>query len=350
MSHKVGDSEVAAVDMFCGVGGLTYGLQRSGVRVVAGYDIDPDCEYPFSYNTGVPFHRRDVNTVTSEELAPLLGVARFSLLAGCAPCQPFSTYSRTRTSEDGRWSLVKGFLKHVTSLAPDVVTMENVPQFTRHPVFSNAVRTLERHGYSVTWSIVDCVAYSVPQTRQRLVLLASRHGPIQLLPPRISRPRTVRDVLQKLPPIAAGGGSIRDPLHRACSLSELNMRRIKASNPGGSWRDWRTDLRAECHRRARGATFPSVYARMEWDAPAPTMTTQYFGFGNGRFGHPEQDRAISLREGALLQTFPATYRFEPPGIKSSAARIGKLIGNAVPPTLAKQIGASIREHLRRVAC
>ena len=148
-----------------------------------------------------------------------------------------------------------------------------------------------------------------------------------------------------MPPIDAGGESGTDALHRSCRLSPLNVQRIRASNPGGTWRDWDEVLIAKCHRKPGGRTYPSVYGRMEWDHPSPTMTTQYYGFGNGRFGHPEQDRAMSLREGAILQSFSERYRFVRPGEPISAKTIGRLVGNAVPVNLGHAIGSSLVRHV-----
>jgi DNA (cytosine-5)-methyltransferase 1 len=157
---------------------------------------------------------------------------------------------------------------------------------------------------------------------------------------------TVRHAIAHLPMLDAGETS-EDRLHRASRLSPLNQQRIRASKPGGCWRDWPTELVAECHRTEMGKNYPSVYGRMEWDAPAPTITTQFFGYGNGRFGHPEQDRAISLREGALLQTFPQDYEFIPHDHPVVFSQVGKMIGNAVPVRLGKAIGLSIRKHLQQ---
>lgn len=338
-------SLVAGVDLFCGIGGLTYGLRAAGIEIKAGYDLDPDCEFPYARNNRAPFYCRDVASLQGAELKRHLAGAKYTVLAGCAPCQPFSTYSRTREGEDGRWGLVRDFVRLVDEVRPHVVTMENVPQLQHHEVFADAVSTLRRLGYEVWWSVVDCVDFGVPQTRRRLVLLASLLGLLTLEPPEPVRNCTVRDAIGRLPPVNAGGASERDPLHRACLLSPTNMARMKKSVPGGSWRDWSPKLRAACHRRSSGATFPSVYARMEWDSPGPTITTQYFGFGNGRFGHPEQHRALTLREGAILQTFPKTYVIEPPKTRISAQRIGRLIGNAVPPALALHVGKAIVKHL-----
>lgn len=151
--------------------------------------------------------------------------------------------------------------------------------------------------------------------------------------------------MSRLAPLAAGDVSLDDPLHRTSELSPLNLRRIRHSRPGGTWRDWPRELVAQCHKIKNGKTYPSVYGRMEWDQPSPTITTQFFGFGNGRFGHPEQDRAISLREGAILQSFPKDYRFVEPGGDYRFKTIGRLIGNAVPVRLGQVVGETVRRHL-----
>ncbi len=159
--------------------------------------------------------------------------------------------------------------------------------------------------------------------------------------------KTVKTAIGHLGPIKAGSSSKKDRLHRSAGLSRLNHERIKKSVPGGSWRDWDETLRADCHRKESGDTYSSVYARMEWNKPSPTITTQFFSFGTGRFGHPEQDRAISIREGALLQTFPLKYKFSPPTSHLDLRRAGKHIGNAVPVRLGKIIGKSIIKHFEK---
>ena len=156
---------------------------------------------------------------------------------------------------------------------------------------------------------------------------------------------TVRGAISHLRPLRAGESDPDDPLHSACKLSDLNLKRIRASIPGGTWRDWNPALVARCHRRNSGETYPGVYGRMKWDAPAPTITTQSFGYGNGRFGHPEQDRAITLREAAILQTFPDTYRFLPEKGKIRYSVLGRLIGNAVPVRIGEAVAQSLFAHL-----
>jgi DNA (cytosine-5)-methyltransferase 1 len=186
----------------------------------------------------------------------------------------------------------------------------------------------------------------VPQQRRRLVLLASKLGPIALARPKRRKPKTVKQAIGKLPRLAAGEISKTDPLHQSCELSELNLRRIRASKPGGTWRDWDESLVAPCHKRESGKSYPGVYGRMVWNEPAPTMTTQYFAFGSGRFGHPSQSRGISLREGAILQSFPRSYKFVAQGKPIFRKTIGRLVGNAVPVKLAEAIGTTILMHAR----
>lgn len=333
-----------AIDLFCGAGGLAYGLKSAGLQVVAGVDLDPACKFPLERNTGASFKKRDVTDLTSEELVEWFGDAPRRVLAGCAPCQPFSTYSQSRKSADDRWMLLRQFKRLALDIKPDVVTMENVAGLAKQEIWTEFTSALESVGYKVWAREVNCVEYGVPQSRKRLVMLASLLGPIEL---EKAEPgdTDVWSAIGHLAKIPAGTAAIDDPLHSASVLSDLNMTRIQASRPGGTWRDWPEDLRAACHRRPTGKTYPSVYGRMEWKKPSPTITTQCYGFGNGRFGHPEQDRAITLREAAILQSFPDEYQFLKPGEVVSFTRLGTLIGNAVPPKLGEAIGRSIQHHL-----
>lgn len=340
--------KVKVVDLFCGAGGLAFGLKSVGFQIVAGVDLDPACRHPFEANCGGSFTEKSVSDVTVKELDGWFHGADVRVLAGCAPCQPFSTYSQSRKSSDDRWTLLREFKRLATRVRPEIVTMENVPGLAMQPIWMEFVRSLRRAGYRVSWSEVDCTDYGIPQSRRRLVLLASRLGKISLVAPSPSEPKTVSQTIKALPKLAPGQASKTDPLHVAASLSPLNARRIRASKPGGTWRDWPADLRADCHVRDSGKTYPSVYGRMEWGKPAPTMTTQCYGFGNGRFGHPEQDRAISLREAALLQSFPPEYEFLDVDEKVSFSKLGTLIGNAVPPKLGEAIGKSIAAHMAKM--
>ena len=346
---KKAASIVRAVDLFCGAGGLTHGLEQSGIEVGLGIDIDPACEYPYTSNNNVSFRMESVENVCVRDLDFAFANAPIKLLAGCAPCQPFSTYNQGSSHHsDERWNLLQQFSRLVIETQPDLVTMENVPRLKAENVFSDFVEVLSSGDFYVSFSVVNCADYGVPQQRRRLVLLASRLGPITIIGPTTPEGRrlTVRDAIGDLPRLSAGEACESDRLHQACQLSTLNLQRIRASRPGGTWREWENALRAECHTRSTGKTYPSVYGRMRWDEPAPTVTTQYYGFGNGRFGHPEQDRAISLREGAILQGFPEDYGFVADDAPIYKKRIGRLIGNAVPVGLGKAIGQTITGHVQ----
>jgi DNA (cytosine-5)-methyltransferase 1 len=347
-------TKIVGVDLFCGVGGLTHGLRKAGIRINAGYDIDPACAWPFEANNGrAKFRKEDVTELTGAQIKAELNISdgEISLLAGCAPCQPFSSYSLNKTDKgDKRWSMLEHFGRLVQETKPALVTMENVPQVRKHPVFDRFVQILRDSKYHVSVNVVHCEQYGIPQARTRLVLLASRLGPISLRPHDLKQDaiRTVRETIGDMLPLDAGYVSEEDPIHRSSELNAINLQRIRASVPGGSWKDWAPGLQAACHQEESGKTFPSVYGRMEWDKPSPTITTQFFGFGNGRFGHPEQDRAISLREGALLQTFPADYKFVKAGEPVAMKTVGRLIGNAVPVRLGEIIGQSLLRHIAAI--
>lgn len=342
------------MDLFCGAGGLTHGLLDAGVKVVAGVDFDRSCKFPYEANhPGITFHGADVAKLDAETVRAWFGNATVRVLAGCAPCQPFSTYAlRYQKKEpvegDKRWRLLDEFGRLVEELMPEIVAMENVPSVTKHPPFRNFEARLKKLGYTVWYNDnVDCAKYGLPQRRHRTVLLASLHGEIKLRSPREPEVRTVEDAIRGLPILRHGGTDKKDRLHTAPRLSELNYERIRHSIPGGTWRDWPKHLVAECHKKKTGKTYSGVYGRMAYDEPAPTLTTQFYGFGNGRFGHPIQDRAISLREGALLQGFPRSYQFVPEGAKIEFRTLGRMIGNAVPVDLGRVIGESILEHVAR---
>lgn len=338
---------IKCIDLFCGVGGLTHGLRRGGIDVVAGIDIDPTCRFPYEANNDSMFIERDVTEISAAEIGRLLQGADVRMLAGCAPCQPFSTYTRGGIGKSRDWPLLYKFGRLIGEVRPDLVTMENVPGIIRHKVFRAFVQELDSLGYRTTvMEKAFCPDYGIPQVRKRLILVSSLHGEIPPLQPTHDRSnyRTVFDTIGCLEPIAAGESSTSDPLHASSRLSEINLRRIRASRPGGTWRDWPPDLIAECHRRSSGTTYPSVYGRMRWDEPSPTITTECHGYGNGRFGHPEQDRAISLREAAMLQAFPKHYHFVPPGEPIRFGPLGRLIGNAVPVRLGEVIAEAFIRH------
>jgi DNA (cytosine-5)-methyltransferase 1 len=352
------------VDLFCGVGGLTHGLRLAGLNVVAGIDLDQSCRYAYEHNNGnARFITADVSTLHPAKVAELFPVDCVRVLVGCAPCQPFSKYTkRYRKGEqnggrehdewqrDNKWRLLYSFASIVAYILPNIVSMENVPELANEKVFADFHATLVRLGYNVSYSMVYCPEYGVPQNRRRLVLLASRFSGIKFIEPLFNEDNypTVKGSIGGLSHIAAGTQNQEDIMHSASRLSAINIRRIRNSVPGGTWRDWDDDLKLKCHKKQSGKTYMSIYGRMCWDTPSPTITTQFYGYGNGRFGHPEQDRALTLREGALLQSFPPYYEFVDPDQEFNRREIGTHIGNAVPVELGRAIGVSIQNHIAEV--
>ena len=344
---------IEVVDLFCGIGGLSYGLKSQGLKIKAGYDLDYTCRFAYHHNNDAEFRYEDIRKVTAEEINNTYSKGAIRVLAGCAPCQPFSSYAfKNKKKDPNKYSLLDEFGRLVEEVQPDIVTMENVPQilkFKLEHVFQRFVDTLERNNYNVSYKVVFCPDYGIPQTRKRLVLLASKKGKIELIPPTHSPENyvSVKDAIGGLPAIKAGERDPKDALHKARALTPKNLQRIQATPINGSWKDWPKELQLKCHKKDSGKTFGSVYGRMDWNKPAPTMTTQCTGLGNGRFGHPEQDRAISLREAALIQTFPKNYQFFMDEKSVSTTLASRYIGNAVPPKLGEIIGMSIKKFLNQ---
>ena len=335
---------IHAVDLFCGAGGLTKGFELAGIKTQLGVDIDSACEYPYSTNNDSQFVLKSVSDLTGKQIESAFAGSDYSLLAGCAPCQPFSSYSQGRP-KDARWGLINQFKRLILESQPDIVSMENVPRLKNTSIFKNFVNTLGQNGYHVNYEVLCCSDFGVPQHRNRLVLLASRLGEINIPAPKEnSQKKTVQDAIGSLEAIRAGEQSKCDRLHSSSSLTEINLMRIRASKPGGSWRDWPEELIADCHKKEKGRKYVGVYGRMEWDIISPAITTQFYGFGNRRFGHPSQDRALSLREGAILQSFPESYKFVKDGEPLSFTALGRLIGNAVPVKLAEALGKAVVKH------
>lgn len=333
--------KVHAVDLYCGIGGLTYGFSLAGISVRAGIDIDSSCRYAYeTNNSGSRFIVEDVREINYSDISPFFEGAEFTLLAGCAPCQPFSAHNR-KTSANGQsdYSLVEEFSRLIQEGVPDMVSMENVPDLVNHQSFSDFVLKLEKLDYKIEHGVLSCSRYGVPQTRKRLVLLASRIGEIPLPKP-TGEASTVASAIRGLPAIADGASDSQDPAHVTLPLSDRNLRRIRQSKPGGTWKDWDIGDVSACHRKAY---YPASYGRMRWDSLAPTITTQFCYYSTGRFGHPEQHRAISVREGALLQTFPKHYRFCESYESLSVRNTARHIGNAVPVKLAQAIGEAVLE-------
>ena len=324
---------VKVIDLFCGIGGMTHGFVNEGFEVVAGIDNDPTCEYGYVRNNDATFVCKDIASVTGKELNEMYGACDVRVLIGCAPCQPFSHLNPTSIRKEKLAPLQK-FAQLIKDIKPEIVSMENVKGLIDRggdTVFKEFIEALNKNGYQVSYRVVDTSDYGVPQKRMRLVLLASRLGEIRLIAPTHTEKgkRTVRDVISDLEPLKDGEVSTHDPLHRARKLSSLNKMRIRAtSKDGGSSSEWSEKLKLECHKKPSGKTYGSVYGRMRWDDVAPTITGGCHNPSKGRFLHPCQNRTITLREAALLQGFPADYKFD---LSHGKEAIALMIGNALPP-------------------
>lgn len=339
--------QVAAVDLFCGAGGLTYGLEQSGMNVATSVDNEPSVRHAIESNTSSEFVQADIGALARnpERVNRMWPAdADVKVLGGGPPCQPHTRLNKQNPEEHEKWDLVRTFITLAEETDPDVVVMENVPGIERNGMFEELLGRLQQAGFHVTWKVLDGPEYGVPQSRSRMFTFGSKAAPTT--PPEPTHPedpRTVRDVIGDLPQIDAGEIHPDDRLHRSQGLADANLKRIQASEPGGTWRDWPDELKLKSQKEGT-ATSVSVYGRMKWDLVGPTITTQFYNYGTGRYGHPEQNRALSLREGAMLQTFPRDFEFVPPDEELNIRPTARKIGNAVPPLLAERVGSAVINH------
>jgi len=339
-------------DFFSGCGGTSLGMQEAGMRVRLGVDLD--CDAAATYRANFPnatFIEKDICKLRVNDLSQVIGKTKIGpmVFGACAPCQPFSKQRRGRKKSDRRESLLGEFHRFVRAFRPEYIFIENVPglqsvEDTRGP-FAKFLKLLTDLGYWHSYRVVFACHYGVPQQRRRLVLIASLLGPISFPEPTHgpgtgkSLP-TVWDAIGHLPRIRAGQTHSAILNHRAAGLSPLNLKRIKATKAGRTRTDWPDELVLGCHQEHAGHT--DVYGRMAKNAPSAALTTRCISLSNGRFGHPTQHRAISVREAACLQTFPMHFEFR--GALNSMSR---QVGNAVPVTMAKVFGAAMQRHYKR---
>lgn len=342
-----------ALDFFCGAGGMSYGLWQAGVHVLGGIDQDPDCKTTYEHNVpGAKYLQGDLTQLSSEELASYFEIGRSDddlIFCGCSPCQFWSKVQTDRTKSRQTAFLLQHFERFISYFRPGFVVVENVPgllQKKEHSILPQFIDFLRAEGYSYSDGIVDASRFGVPQHRLRYLLIATRlFDEVSLPRVRLNDKPTVRSAIgrrARLAKLTAGEKDAHDELHRAAALSDLNLQRITLTPlDGGNRRSWSNVKHLQLAAYAgQDDIFADVYGRMFWDRPAPTITTRFHSLSNGRFGHPGQHRAISLREGAILQSFPRKFRF----FGASNASIARQIGNAVPPRMAKRIGF----HLRRL--
>jgi len=335
---------IKAIDFFCGAGGLTRGLLNAGINVVAGVDDNERLRETYERNNDPSqLIANDVKDVDIESLRAKLGIAPAdaTLYAACTPCQPFSTLN-TMKGEDDRKALLLDFAKIVDQSPPDFILVENVPGLNNaigREIYQEFEGVLNREGFSIDADMLDAKNFGVPQTRRRFILLASRHGKPSLpAPDAPNKVKTVRDGIANYPVIADGEKSDDPPNHEARKLRPHHKRIVEAvPKNGGSRSDVAdTSILLKCHQRHPKA-HKDVFGRMAWDKPSPTLTCRCVDVYCGRFIHPEQNRGISLREAAALQTFGDSYEF----FGKSFIEKSRQIGNAVPVEFAKRLGDAI---------
>ena len=331
-----------AIDLFSGCGGLTLGLTQAGFRVVGAVEIDPLAVETYKANhKRVVIWEKDITKISAAKVMRRLKIQRgqLDLLAGCPPCQGFSTMTTLngRIGQDKQNDLVFEFLRFVRAMRPKAVMLENVPKLAKNRRFKTLHAELQRLGYEVNHSVLDAANYGVPQRRRRLILVAGHGKKIKF--GKIARKRiTVRNAFAKL-----GRRAKTDELHNLPEIRSDEVRKLIRQIPhnGGSRLDLGNRRQLECHRRCDG--FKDVYGRMAWDKVSPTITGGCCNPSKGRFLHPTKNRTITLREAALLQTFPPNYFFS---LKRGKFPAAQMIGNALPPEFIKRHAAQIRNHLR----
>ena len=342
-------------DFFSGCGGTSAGLRAAGIEVAVGLDFDREAGLTFRRNfPDAEFLERDIRGVTATEFDAFIDRRRpyHIMFTACAPCQPFSKQNRQKKVGDRRISLLDELRRFIRRFKPEYLFVENVPGMQREcdadGPFAGFIEFLEKSGYSTRHDVVQSLQYGVPQYRQRLLLAATRMGPLELPlathgpgTPNPDYP-TVWQAIGNYPAIAAGEEHADIPNHRACGLSPLNLARIRATPEGGSRKDWPSNLILDCHKGYEGHS--DVYGRLRRDRPAAALTTRCISLSNGRFGHPVQDRALSIREAAAVQTFADDFVFE-----GSLNSMAQQIGNAVPARLAQVFGEHFLAHWRAAA-
>lgn len=339
-----------AVDFFCSGGGMSYGMLKAGVNILAGIDFDITCKETYEANIGDnKFIHADVSALQVEDLQQQLNLQQNDdnlILIGCSPCQFWSIIPTKKEKSEQSKDLLIEFRRFVEYFNPGYVVVENVPGVERRKAESGLedfIDWLENNNYTVHAAIHEVSEYGVPQHRKRFTLIANRVNDTEIEPLEyLGKKLTVKDVIGEkngFSKISHGHKDSTDFLHTTAGLKKINLDRLAITPHNGGTRlayVFNEKLAAPCHY-GKTDGFKDIYGRMWWDRPAPTITTKFFSISNGRFAHPEEDRAISLREGATLQSFPKTYKFT----GTSTANIARMIGNAVPPTYAKAIGLAI---------
>lgn len=349
--------ELKAVDFFCGGGGMSYGMKMAGINVLAGIDYEEQCRETYESNIeGAQFILANVFELKEKDLQKKLTLKKNDdelILIGCSPCQFWSIINTDKKKSSESKNLLIEFRRFVEYFRPGFVVVENVPGVLRQKEESGLagfIEWLENEGYKVHFDVHNVCDYGVPQSRKRFTLVANRVAGEAIFPAKLkSKPITVAEVLGEkngFPKIKQGHNDSTQFLHTVQKVGDINLQRLKYIKKDGGNRFGFAhieDLQLKCFI-GRDESFKDTYGRLWWNRPSPTITTKFFSISNGRFIHPEEDRPLSLREGATLQSFPKKYKFH----GTSIASIARLIGNAVPPEYARHIGMAIKKHANAV--
>jgi len=344
------EAKFKAVDFFCGGGGMTCGLRQAGVNVIAGVDFDKDCKNTYEINNpGASFVLADITKLPSNYFTKKFGLQKNDdnlIFIGCSPCQYYSIINTSKEKSQKSKDLLRDFRRFIRYYNPGYILVENVPglETREDSVLPEFLSFLKKRKYTVKYRIINMHHYGVPQNRKRFSLIASRvNESIDLpIPDKKENYLMLRDVLGEkngFRAIVAGNKDETDFMHTCAGLEGKNLERLKKTpHDGGTRLSWKDDLELQlpCYV-GNDNSFVDVYGRMFWNKPASTITTKFYSISNGRFAHPNEDRGISLREGAVIQTFPRNYIFKTQCMGVAA----KLIGNAVPPEYAKRLGEVI---------
>jgi len=348
-------TQIQVFDFFSGCGGTSLGFQQAGMNICFALDIDKDSVNTFHHNFPNAYAVcQDIRKSKPSLIRHLFASIgnNPSLFCGCAPCQPFTHQNTHKKINDERIPLLLEFLRFISHYLPEYVFVENVPGLRKIDAQTGPLKVflneLQRLGYATpAMGDVNACEYGVPQNRKRFVILASRIAsidfPARTHGPNLRNYTTVRDAISHYPTLEAGqrcSDPITFPNHEAANLYPQNLCRIRHTPTGGSRTDWPERLQLQCHLKHKGHS--DVYGRLAWDKPSVCLTTKCVSYSNGRFGHPEQDRALSVREAAAIQTFPDDFVFQ--GSLLSTAR---QVGNAVPVTMARCFGEHIIQHWQK---
>jgi len=348
LMDNINNSDFKAIDFFCGGGGMTCGLRQAGINVIAGVDFDKAAKETYEFNNpGSKFIQADITELKEDYFEKNLQVTKnddYLIMVGCSPCQFYSIINTQKKKSLKSKNLLLDFQRFVEYYNPGYVLVENVPGIitNKDSVLPEFLKFLERKKYKVVQEIINMKNYGVPQNRRRFSLIATRLDTEISLPKKDDEIKTLRNSIGEengFPKISAGHKDPTDFAHSVPALMEIMKKRLdKTPKNGGTRLSWKNDpeLQLPCYI-GHDKSFVDVYGRMYWDKPSSTITTKFYSISNGRFAHPEEDRALSIREGAVLQSFPREYLFKTKSLGVSA----KLIGNAVPPEYARRLGEII---------